>query len=379
MRVVFLTTFLTRYRIPFHEGVRGRLAAAGIQYDLIYGQPSERDAVKGDYGNIVWGKQIVNRYIHIARSTAVWQPALRDIWNSDLAVLGQENRLLVNYVAQSLRGFRRSKLALWGHGRNFQAESGAALAERWKRFWLTRCDWWFGYTEQTRKIVESCGFPRERITVLHNAVDTSEISRLSDQIDDAKLAELRQKLGIGSGPVAVYLGGIYEYKRIDFLLAAALEVRRRIPDFVLVVVGSGTHRHLVEAAASNHPWIRYLGPRFGREKVEILRLGRVFVMPGLVGLAILDCAAAGLPMVTTAYPYHSPEIAYLQQNRNGLIVDEWRDPLAYADAVVSVLRDDRMQARLAGGAKEVGKRYTIERMAQCFSEGAIAALRASKR
>ncbi len=84
-------------------------------------------------------------------------------------------------------------------------------------------------------------------------------------------------------------------------------------------------------------------------------------------------------MVTTAYPYHSPEIAYLQQNRNGLIVDEWRDPLAYADTVISVLRDDRLQARLALGAKEIGKRYTIERMAQCFSEGAIAALGTSKR
>jgi glycosyltransferase involved in cell wall biosynthesis len=102
-------------------------------------------------------------------------------------------------------------------------------------------------------------------------------------------------------------------------------------------------------------------------------------MPGLVGLAILDCAAAGLPIVTTAYPYHSPEIAYLKQNHNGLIVEEWRDPIAYADAVVSVLRDDRLQARLALGAEEIGKLYSIERMVQCFSKGAITALYASKR
>jgi hypothetical protein len=146
----------------------------------------------------------------------------------------------------------------------------------------------------------------------------------------------------------------------------------------LIVVGSGVDRHRIEAAASRHSWIRYLGPLFGTEKVEILRLGRVFMMPGLVGLAILDCAAAELPIVTTAYPYHSPEIAYLEPGRNGLMIQDWQNPVAYALGVVSVLRDDAFRAKLAKGANEVAAAYTMERMVECFCEGIFAAVLAPK-
>ena len=111
---------------------------------------------------------------------------------------------------------------------------------------------------------------------------------------------------------------------VKFLITAAIEVRRRVLDFALIVIGAGVDRARVEASVKVYPWLHYPGPLFGKEKVEILRLGRVFMMPGLIGLAILDCAAAGLPAVTTAYPYHSPEIAYLEQGRNGLIVRDCR-------------------------------------------------------
>jgi glycosyltransferase involved in cell wall biosynthesis len=369
VHVVFLTAILPQYRLPFHEGVRKRLAASQIQYDVIFGQPSADEEAKGGLANLSWGKKIVNHRVGIGRISAIWQPALRDIWASDLVVIGQENRLLVNYVIQSLRRVCRPRVAFWGHGRNFQAAAETGYAERWKRLWATRCDWWFAYTESTRKIVEAYGFPTDRITVFYNAVDTSEIRRLASEIDGPRLEALRRRLSIETNHIGVYVGGIYEQKRIGFLLEAAQVVRHRIPDFVLIVVGAGVDRNEVEAAARQHSWIRYLGPLFGAEKVEILRLGRVFMMPGLVGLAILDCGAAALPIVTTAYPYHSPEIAYLEPGGNGLMVEDWKDPVAYAKAVVSVLEDDALQTKLAAGAAEIGAAYSIERMVECFSDG----------
>lgn len=378
MRVVFLTEILTQYRVPFHEGVRARLEASEIKYDLIFGQPSENQAKKGDCRNVPWGKQIVNKHVGVGRISAVWQPALCDLWSCDLAVVGQENRLLINYIVQTLRNFRRPKIALWGHGKNFQAELDADLAAHWKRFWATQCHWWFAYTQETRRLIESYGFPAERITVFHNAIDTSEVRYLADQINDSELAALRTQLGVVTDQIAIYVGGIYDHKRIDFLIRAAVEIHRRIPDFVLIIVGSGSDRRRVEAAAASYPWIRYLGPRFGREKVALLQLGRVFVMPGLVGLAVLDCAAAGIPIVTTAYPYHSPEVAYLNRGRSGLIVEDWRNPTAYADAVVSVLRDKELQKKLATGARDIAQLYTIQRMIQCFADGVKAALASPK-
>lgn len=378
MRVLFLTAVLPHYRVPFHDGVRSRLTGLGIQYDLIFGQPNPEEATRVHCASVLWGKKIRNRYAEINRYPVVWQPALKDALNADIVVIGQENRLLINYILQIFRNCGGPKVALWGHGRNFQNGDGR-WTERWKRLWATQCDWWFGYTEQARKIIEAYGFPHDRITVVQNAIDTSEIRRLAGEINETEISELRARLDVPTTNVGVYVGGIYGRKRIDFLVAAAVEVRRRIPDFVLIVVGSGTDVPIVQRAAVNHPFIRYLGPRHGREKVQVLRLGRVFAMPGLVGLAILDCAAAGLPLVTTAYPYHSPEIAYLEPHHNGLMVDDWRNPSAYADALVSVLCNDALHAKLSAGARATAERYTIDHMVQRFCDGIVAALKFPKR
>jgi glycosyltransferase involved in cell wall biosynthesis len=379
MRVVYVNTALAQYSVPFQEGVRRRLAENGVQYEAIYGQPDPNQAAKGDQASLGWERKVTNRYIRIGPYDAVWQPVLKDIWNCDLAIVGQENRRLVNYVAQVLGSFRPSRLAFWGHGRNFQAGPQPNLAQHWKRYWATRCDWWFTYTEATGKLIESYGFPPARITVFHNAIDTSQLRRWADEIGADELDALRRRLGIATDKVAVYVGGLYDLKRIDFLIAAAQEVRRRIADFQLIVVGGGPDRPLVEAAAAAQPWIRYLGPRFGREQAAILRLGRAFVMPGLVGLAILDASALGVPIVTTAYPYHSPEIGYLKPGENGLSVDDWRNPTAYADAVIAVLCDDALRAKLAAGARRMAQTYTIENMVERFCDGVLAALAMPKR
>lgn len=79
-------------------------------------------------------------------------------------------------------------------------------------------------------------------------------------------------------------------------------------------------------------------------------LARVFLMPGLVGLAILDAGAAGLPLVTTDYPWHSPEIAYLDPGVNGLPIRLWRDPGAYVDAVAGLLADSAWLASMRAEA-----------------------------
>lgn len=378
MRVVFVTALLTQYRIPFHERVRHQLAESGIQYDVIFGQPSASEGSKGDLRGLSWGTEIKNQYIQLGPYSMVWQPAFGKILQSNLAILGQENRFLLNYLAQATRSLYDTKIALWGHGRNFQADAGG-FSQKWKQLWATRCDWWFAYTAQTQIILKNYGFPSERITSIENAIDTSGLQAYARNISTEDLQKSRMKFGIKSDQVGIYVGGIYDHKRSDFLISAAVEIRKQIPDFTLIVVGGGPDSRIIDAASTKYSWIRYLGPRFGREKTELMLLAKVFLMPGLVGLAVLDCAALGLPIVTTAYPYHSPEFAYLKPGKNGIIVHAWDDVTAYADAVVALLRDSECQRQLRLGALEIGEYYTIDRMAGNFCMGVKSALASAKR
>jgi glycosyltransferase involved in cell wall biosynthesis len=164
-------------------------------------------------------------------------------------------------------------------------------------------------------------------------------------------------------------------KRVDFMLAAALEIRKSIPDFQFLVIGGGVDAELVRQAARQHPWIHALGPKFGLEKTKLASLAKVFIMPGLVGLGVLDSFVYGTPLVTTDYPLHSPEIEYLEDDVNGVIVKETNSTEAYAKAVVRVLSDSKYCDTLKAGAARALQTYTIDAMAERFAKGVLLALK----
>ena len=142
------------------------------------------------------------------------------------------------------------------------------------------------------------------------------------------------------------------------------------------MVGGGSDLPLVRQLAETRPWLKVMGPRFDRDKVELMLLGQIFMMPGLMGLAILDAGVAGLPVATTAFPWHSPEIAYLDPGQNGVMVQAWEDPAAYADAVAALLTDPARLAAMGEAVRAMAARYSIEAMAENFARGILAALAA---
>jgi glycosyltransferase involved in cell wall biosynthesis len=369
--VLFLTRVLTHYRTPFHEAVRARLAQGGVNYRLAYGRPTPSELRKGDLAELSWAESTPTHYF--GASDLAWQT--RPKGRPDLLIIGQENKNLGNYsmLVRRMLGLPGPKLAFFGHGKNFQADDPNSRAERFKRFWVDKVDWWFAYTEKSAEVVTSTGFPRERITVFNNAIDTSAIRRELGTVTREEQRDVRRRFR-GSENIGVYVGGLYPHKRVPFLIEAAKAVRARVPDFQLLVIGSGVDAPILEAAAREHDWIHALGPKFGREKTLLLSLGKVMLMPGLVGLGVLDSFAYGLPMVTTALPYHSPEIDYLQDRVNGLIVKDPTSLADYSQAVAHVLLDRSTRNDLRLAALASSRTLTIEDMAARFSSGIFLAL-----
>ncbi len=369
-RVVFLTAILTHYRLGFHARTRKRLSQRGISYQLVYGLPDAAEAAKGDTAALPWATPIRNRRL----GPLLWQPALRHITGADLVILGQENKLLLNYLLQLSPKRFRPRIALFGHGRNFQSRAPQGIAEQWKRFWAIRADWWFAYTEETRRHIASLGFPEERITVFNNSVDTAALALEAERVTPERLAVRRAELGLAGRHVGVYVGGLYSDKRLGFLIEAADHVRERVADFELLIVGGGPSEPELKALAAGRPWVKMTGPRFGADKAELMALGHLFLMPGASGLAILDAGVMGLPMVATVFPWHGPEIAYLEDDVNGFMVTEWQDPGAYARAVTDLLGSPARRAAMAEAARKIASTHTIENMAERFVEGVNAAL-----
>jgi glycosyltransferase involved in cell wall biosynthesis len=95
-------------------------------------------------------------------------------------------------------------------------------------------------------------------------------------------------------------------------------------------------------------------------------------MPRAVGLVILDSFALQTPLITTNYPFHGPEIEYLENGINGLIVED--DPEVYAESVARLLTDPGKLDDLTEGCAESAKMYTLESMVDKFAAGVLKAL-----
>ena len=362
-RVLIVQRRLTSYRVPLFERLRHALARHAVDLHVAAGQGTEDEDAKRDGGCLEWAELLPTRYY--LGSRVCWQPLGHIIDGSDLVIVTHENKLLYNHWLV-LRP-RRFRLAFWGHGRNWQAQRSGLLRERFKRWEARRVDWWFAYTQRSVHAIEQSGFPRERITSLNNAIDTRELRAMGDSVSQMELDSARRDLGWGESPVGVYVGSLYREKRLSFLLEAAAQIRKRLPGFRLLLIGDGPERETVRRFAAVHDWVRWVGALSGREKVLHLMLGDVLLMPGLVGLSILDAFALERPMVTTAWKLHSPEIDYLTDGMNGLIAPD--DPVGYAEYVAALLTDRARLMRLRSGCRDSAALYTLEAMVSRFSDG----------
>jgi glycosyltransferase involved in cell wall biosynthesis len=305
---------MTHYRVPFFEQLRKELSASDIRLRVLYGQGTPTERTKDDSGELSWGEKLSTHYL--ANELICWQPFMHTAGPVDMLVVGQENKLVCNLIPQFFN--KRVRFGLWGHGGNLQGNP-ASFREKFKRLVSKHADWWFAYTEMSLPLIQQSGFPIERITVLNNAVDTNELRAFRAEIRNDRLATLRAQLDIRGTRVGVYVGSLYEDKRIDFLLQAVERIKGHLPEFEFLVIGAGPLATVVEAFCAEHPWSKYVGPQHAAAKVETMALAHAMLNPGLVGLGILDSFACEVPMVTTDCRIHSPEIAYLEHGVNGLM------------------------------------------------------------
>lgn len=368
-QVLLIQRRLTGYRVQLFERVRDLLAESGVRLVVLHGTPAREELSRLDAGSLVWAVRARTRY-PLGGTRPSWLRIPAPILAaSDLVILPHELGFLPNYPILLGRP-AGPRIAFWGHGPRLEAVR-LAFRDTLKGAVARRADWWFAYTKLSLERYVAAGVAPDRITRLDNSAPIGPpVGAPAPEIlgRDPVLAPLA-RLGPST---AVYVGALTPEKRLDFLIEAADELRRRLEGFQLVIVGDGPLRGWLEEKARTRPWVHAVGARKGLEKAAICATGRVFLNPGMVGLGILDAFACGLPVVTARGDFHSPEIAYLEHGVNGLMIDG--DPVAFAGAAESILTDERLYGRLAAGCREAAGRYTLENMAKNFSEGILSAL-----
>lgn len=366
-KVLIIQNILPQYRKEFFIQLRKELELNNILLELIYGKAKKNDALKKDQIDIEWARIIKTKQFRIGKINLVFQPILKYLNDKDLVIVEGSNRFIINYYLIIARYFSKFKLAFWGHGRNFQ-EKPNSISNTFKYIILKNGDWWFAYTQGVKKQLIDKNYESNKITVVQNAIDTTSMSKYYSDISEKEATELKDELGIKGFNTALFCGGMYSNKRLDFILQSCFNVKKEIPDFQMIFIGSGIESYKIEEASVNYDWIHYVGPKFDKERIKFFKISKIQLMPGIVGLGVLDSFALETPIITTTFPFHSPEIEYLENGFNGFITSNNIED--YSKSIINILKNER-HLDLIENCKLSAKRYTVEKMVENFKNGIL--------
>lgn len=364
--IVIIQKSLPHYRVPFFNALKNKLEQDGFHLQLIYGKEQGKASLKKDESVLSWAEYLPVKLFKLGKIEFIWHGNNGLLKNADLIIVENANKLLFNYYLLLCRRFYSFKLAFWGHGINRQGGE-KSVGNKLKHLLIKTPDWWFAYTKGVSDLLIQHGFPPDKITTVVNAIDTLALRKNLENVNPLQISKLKHTLGLKDGYTGIFIGGMYPEKRLAFLIESCKMIRQKVSDFHMLFIGDGEDAFIVKKAAQAYSWIHYLGPAKGIEKAAYLDLADVLLMPGLVGLVVLDSFAAQVPLVTTHIAIHSPEIEYLTHNENGIITENSVE--AYATVIINLFSDKKLLNHLKKGCKEAKDLYTIEKMATNFSTG----------
>ena len=318
--VLVTQPYLPAYRVPLFDAVESKLSSVNVDLSVASGSPVGAQADRKDQRSASWRIPIRETGFPVAKWRVLWR-SVRSYRKPTVIVSELEALNLFAWKAL----FGRARLVLWGHGKPY-VNDVPRLAE-WLEWALARrAAAVMTYSDGGREYLVSKGRVRpEKVHSIGNSTDSASLRTSVLSIGDERKSELRAKFG--EGLIALYIGGLDDSKRIDFLLAAARFAAQSEPTFKLIVAGNGTLGSLVLAAEQDGLPVFHVGDARGEDLAELAVVSEAIWIPGRVGLVAVDAIALGLPVFTTEFTHHAPEIEFLEANEIRYLPD---DPREYA-------------------------------------------------
>lgn len=154
----------------------------------------------------------------------------------------------------------------------------------------------------------------------------------------------------------VYAGRIAPHKHVELLVDAFREVKKKIPETELHIVGSGIGLESIKNRAANIKDCFVHGFVTERQMVELFKSSWLFVLPSEregSGIAVMEAMAAGMPFITVNYPNNAAKD--LCRSNCGLVVEPHKSSIA--SAIIQLFNDDDVWRELSKNAFNVAKKY----------------------
>lgn len=192
-----------------------------------------------------------------------------------------------------------------------------------------------------------------------------------DKFHGCNGAAFRQRYHIPAQcPTLVHIGRVAHEKNIGFLLHMLQQLRKSIPDILLIIAGEGPalshlRKQTVKLGISNNVlFVGYLSR--ADALLDCYCAGDAFVFASRTetqGLVLLEAMALGVPVVSTAV-MGTKDI--LQPRRGALVSPE--NPQQFAENVKRLLQNEFLRKRLSKEARDYVKEWSAPMMAERLLE-----------
>jgi glycosyltransferase involved in cell wall biosynthesis len=353
LRVLLIQQIVPHYNVPFHERL-SRLPR--FDFCVAYGKERPGTFPKSELSMQLKKLVLKNLYFGSAGTFCFQTGAFSKVLNRefDLIIAEFNPRIVSNLVILALARVLGLPLIWWGHG---MGHSGKEWAAKIRTALVRLGSALVTYSDQGARQVIDRGIEKEKVYVAYNAIDTSRIRYIAEQIGRKRRTSL------------LFVGRLIPQKRMDLLLSSFALLSQQFPDLNLCIIGDGpelaTLRKMAVELRISHRCV-FPGGIYEENKLAPFFLSAyLFVNPGPVGLGLVHAFAYGVPVVTHRGAPHHPEVEYLVEGYNGLFFES-DTPVDLAMFLARVLTDRELLDSLAAGAADTARSISLDRMVDGF-------------
>jgi len=204
-------------------------------------------------------------------------------------------------------------------------------------------------------LVTQFRIPHQKIRVVYNPVDIEYVLSLAEEeVNHPHFASKEM-------PVIIAMGRLAVQKGYPYLLTAFAQVVSKFP-CRLVILGEGKERDSLAKLVRRlgiERQVDFLG--FQKNPFKYLAHSDIFVLSSLwegFALVILEAMTCGIPVISTRCPSGPDEI--ITDGVNGLLVPV-ADEKALAEAMLRLLEDKELSAKLAQAGRKRVEDFAVER------------------
>ncbi|MCA9733732.1 MAG: glycosyltransferase family 4 protein [Deferribacteres bacterium] len=251
------------------------------------------------------------------------------------------------------------------------------LRQKYALFFLKKSDAVVTYCRVGEQYLVENYVERTRVICAPNTLNTDKLLKLAT-LTRQKFSkqELRKSAGLPlDRNYILFMGRLTTRKRVEKAIQIIGHLNKsESTKYHLIIIGDGNNReNLQNLALQIAPdFVTFTGAIFDDElKARYFIMADLFIIPGAVGLAIVYSFCFGLPIITTADANHGPEIIYLKNGKNGVMV-EGNSIINMAEMIEELFADTLQIKAMSAAAEqtireEAPVQLMAERMAQALA------------